>query len=189
MDYYIVPEHEIACEDSFPDGLSFFFEQVGGYGEVAEVEQVSRILQIDLSAFQEISFEEDEEYDDFVAELEEGEHPKVETSIIWHDTDKTIALIDAFLTKIETFPDYHKQVLHNPNQNKRLESFLQITTAEDEAEMVGQLQELINQPLFAYPPDYGYLSKGEIVEDLKNLRQTLICYKSSGVFRFKLLYM
>ncbi|MBO2011491.1 hypothetical protein [Hymenobacter negativus] len=186
MDYYIIPEEETTCEDSFPDGLSFFFEQVGGYGEAAEVEQVSRILQIDLSVFQEISFEEDEAYD--ADELDEDEQPE-EASIIWHDVDKVTAVVDSFLTKIEAFPDYHKQVLHNPNRNQDLESLLQITTIGDEAEMVRQFQELENQPLFAYPPDHGYLSQGKIVEDLKNLRQTLACYKSSGVSQFKLLYM
>lgn len=189
MDYYIIPEEETACEDSFPDGLSFFFEQLGGYGEAAEVEQVSRILQIDLSVFQEISFEEDEGYDEDADNLGGDEHPEGEASVIWHDTDKVTAVIDAFLAKIEAFPDYHEQVLHNPNRIQDLESMRQIAAIGDEAEMVRQFQEMENQPLFAYPSDYGYLSQGEIIEDLENLRQTLACYKSNGVSRFKLLYM
>ncbi|HEX8506108.1 MAG TPA: hypothetical protein VF630_12135, partial [Hymenobacter sp.] len=72
MDYYIIPEEETACEDSFPDGLSFFFEQVGGYGEAAEVEQVSRILQIDLSVFQETSLNEDAGFEDEDGAMYEG---------------------------------------------------------------------------------------------------------------------
>lgn len=185
MDYYIIPEEETACEDSFPDGLSFFFEQVGGYGEAAEVEQVSRILQIDLSVFQETSLNEDAGFEDEDGAMYEGN----EAEDIWHDTDAVAAVVDEFLTKIEESPDYYKQVLHNPNRNQDLESLLQITTIGDEAEMVRQFQELENQPLFSYPPDHGYLSQGKIVEDLKMLRQTLACYKSSGVSRFKLLYM
>ena len=185
MDYYIIPEEETTCEDCFPDGLSFFFEQVGGYGEAAEVEQVSRILQIDLSLFQEISFHEDAGFESENEVLYEGH----EAQDIWHNTDAVIAVVDALLAKIGAFPDYHEQVLHNPNYSKDLESSRQINTIGDEDEMVRQFQELENQPLFIYPPDYGYLSQGEIVEDLNTLKKTLNCYKSTGVARFKLMYM
>ena len=53
-DYYIFTDKETDCTDDFPEGLSNFFEQVGGFGDTAEAEQVSRILGIDLSIFQDV---------------------------------------------------------------------------------------------------------------------------------------
>lgn len=57
MNYYIVPNKQTNCENNFGNGLSFFFEQIGGYGEAAEVEQVSKILSIDLSVFQDVEYD------------------------------------------------------------------------------------------------------------------------------------
>ena len=180
MDYYIIPEKETACEDSFPEGLSFFFEQVGGYDEAAEVEQVSRILEIDLSVFQKLSFPE---------EGEDYEEADDEPLTIWHSSESVAALVANLLAKIEAFPDYYKQVLHNPDSKQDDESLKQLLAIGDEAGMSRQFEELQKKPLFMYPPDYGYLSQGSIVEDLKTLHQTLICYQSKGVTRFKLMYM
>ncbi len=56
MSYFIVPNSKTSCEGGFPDGLSFFFEQLEGYYETSEVSQVSEILDIDLSLFQNIDY-------------------------------------------------------------------------------------------------------------------------------------
>ena len=56
MSYEIIPDKQTRCVNDFGNGLSFFFEQVGGYEETAEVEQVSRILKIDLSVFQDVDY-------------------------------------------------------------------------------------------------------------------------------------
>ena len=181
MDYYIIPEEETACEDSFPEDLSFFFEQVGGYGEAAEVEQVSRILEIDLSVFQKLSFPEEDEY--YQEEADD------EPLTIWHSSESVAAIVANFLAKIEAFPDYYKQVLHNPDSKQDDESLKQLFAIGDEAGMSRQFEELQKKPLFIYPPDYGYLSEGSIVKDLKTLQQTLTCYQSNGVARFKFMYM
>ena len=181
MDYYIIPEEETTCENSFSEDLSFFFEQVGGYGEAAEVEQVSRILQIDLSVFQKVSSpEEDEDYEE-----EADEEP----STIWHSSESVAAVVANLLAKIESFPDYYKQVLHNPDSKQDDESLKQLFAIGDEVGMSQQFEALQKKPLFLYPPDYGYLSQGSIVEDLKKLQQTLMCYQSKGITRFKLMYM
>jgi hypothetical protein len=187
MDYYIIPEIEVNCEHEFPEGLSFFFEQVGGYEEYAEVSQVSKILQIDLSVFQEISYDDGEEYSDFFDEEEE----KIadDSATIWHSTVTAMLLIDDLLAKIAAFPDYHKQVLHNPTRRPALESLLQAATARDEEKLKQMLEEVESIRHSAYPPDYGYLSEERIVEDLKTLRKTLTCYEGSGASRFKLIYM
>ena len=62
MSYNLIPNKESKCENDFPGGLSFFFEQVEGYGETAEVEQVSRLLDIDLRIFQDIDYNYSEEH-------------------------------------------------------------------------------------------------------------------------------
>lgn len=188
MDYYIIPELEVNCQDEFPEGLSFFFEQVGGYEEYAEVSQVSKILQIDLSVFQEISYDDDENYGGPFDEDEEDESPEDSTTI-WHDTATVVLVIDNLLAKIAAFPDYYKQVLHNPNRKQDLNTLFQVTASGNEETIKLGLETLESKPLFGYPSDYGYLSKGELVEDLKILRKTLMCYEDNGVSRFKFMYM
>lgn len=186
MDYYIIPEIEVNCESEFPEGLSFFFEQVGGYEEYAEVSQVSKILQIDLSVFQEISYDDEEEYSTFLDEEKEATDV---SSTIWHSTVTTMHLIDDLLVRIAAFPTYYKQVLYNPARRSNLDSLLQVATVRDEERLKQELEELKSNRHFAYPPNYGYLSEGRIVEDLKILRNTLTCYERGGASRFKLIYM
>jgi hypothetical protein len=186
MDYYIIPEIETACQNDFPENLSFFFEQVGGYGEYAEVSQVSRILQVDLSVFQEISYDDGEYYG---GPIDEEEEAPEDLPVIWHDTITVVQIIDNLLAKIAAFPDYHKQVLHNPNRKQGLNSLFRITASGNEQEIMQGLEALESKPFFSYPADHGYLSGGEIVEDLNALRKTLMCYEGNGVSRFKFMYM
>jgi hypothetical protein len=187
MDYYIIPETETTCQNDFPDKLSFFFEQVGGYGDYAEVSQVSQILQIDLSVFQEISYDDGEYYDGPIEEDDE-EAPE-DSPVIWHNTATVVQIIDNLLAKIAAFPDYHKQVLHNPNRKQDLDALFKITASGDEEEIMRGLEALESKPLFSYPADHGYLSNGEIVEDINTLRKTLMCYEDNGVSKFKFMYM
>jgi hypothetical protein len=174
MDYYIVPNKQTNCKDDFGNGLSFFFEQVGGYGETAEVEQVSRILDIDLSLFQDVEYDpEDKE------ELERH----------WHSLDTFTSIVDTFIAKIKAQPEYHKKVVHNPNKQKQDDEFSKILYMQDSVKASKLLEELIKQPFYLYPPDYGYLSDGRILKDLQTLRKTLICYKKNGVTKVRLEYM
>jgi hypothetical protein len=173
MDYYIMPGGEAHCENEFPEGLSFFFEQVGGYDDYAEVSQVSQILQIDLSVFQEISYDENEEYYSPYGEDEEVEDAE-DSPAIWHDTAEVISLIDSLLAKIASFPAYYKQVIHGPARQQDAGHSLQTSHTK---------------LLPGYPPDYGYLSKGEVIKDLQTLRKTLACYEENGVFKCKFMYM
>jgi hypothetical protein len=175
MDYYIIPDEQTDCEDNFPESLSFFFEQVGGCGEYAEVEQVSRILQLDLSVFQELSYEDD---DDMPAELN------------WHDIDTFADLIDDFIARIKRQPEYYTQVLHNPNHYSELNDLQQsVLASTNSADYQKQLEEMQKRPLHKYPPDRGYLSEGLLGADLEVLQQTLQCYKSRGVAKIRLMYM
>jgi hypothetical protein len=174
MSYFIYPDRKTSCGNDFGEGLSFFFEQPGGYGETAEVEQVSRILQIDLSLFQDVD-----------SEPEEG----AERQERWHLLDRIAGVTDTFIRKLEAQPDYYRQVLHNPDRDRQLDEELRLWDMKDTAARDRRLEELRQQPLYYYPPDYGYLSQGRLLKDLKRLRQTLACYKGAGVEKIRLLYM
>ncbi|RPD49627.1 hypothetical protein DNI29_02165 [Hymenobacter sediminis] len=181
MDYYLIPDQETDCENEFPERLSNFFEQVGGYDEHAEVSQVSRILQIDLSIFQQVSWEDDG--------LEDGEGAD-EPSTIWHNLDTVTAVVDSFIAKIQQHPDYFTQVVHNPNRENDLNRLHHIlSNAPDEAAAIKDAEEVITQPFYLYPPDRGYLSQGGLREDLHTLRHTLQRYKNCGIARVQFLYM
>jgi hypothetical protein len=52
MDYYIKANKKNNCEDFFTEGLSNFFEQFPVSDFNSEVRQVSKILNINLDAFQ-----------------------------------------------------------------------------------------------------------------------------------------
>lgn len=140
MDYYISANIETDCSDNFPSGLSFFFEQVGGYGEKSMVSQVEQILDIDLSTFQKCDFMENEESD----------------STYWKDINEFESLIDLFLNKIDSSPQYYKEVKFHP--------------------------------MYGYPNDHGYLSEGRIVDELKELKSLLTCYRKAGATKIKLNY-
>lgn len=185
MDYFIIPDIQVECDDNFPEGLSFFFEQIGGYGEYAEVEQVSRILQIDLSVFQEISFESEGEYDEGNNESEVEE----ESHTTWHDVKLIVDIVNALLNKIDAFPDYYKQVIHSPNRKNDIQKLMQTISKGENENAVHQLETLQAHEFYNYPYDKDYLSKGKIVEDLIALRETLQCYQGKGVSKIKLLYM
>src|SRR5262245_53564802 len=88
-------DEEILKLSSFPHGLSFFFEQVGGYGERAEVSQVSRILNIDLDLFQNVDF---------------PENPN--SNKTWQTIDIIINKLNEFSQCIESNPQYFQKVSH-----------------------------------------------------------------------------
>ncbi len=65
MSYEIIPNKPTKCVNDFGEGLFFFFEQVVGYEETAEVEQVSKILDLDLSVFQDVEYDYDDKSIEF----------------------------------------------------------------------------------------------------------------------------
>lgn len=162
MDYYLIPNKHSNCPNDFGNGLSFFFEQVGGYGETAEVEQVSTILKINLSVFQDYNYD----YED--------------TNDIrnhWHEINSMSTLVDTFISRIVANPDYYKQVKHNPDVDKQWNEEKRIWNIADTAERNRQLDLLHKKPFYFYPPDYKYLSEGRLLADLRTFRNTLACYK------------
>ncbi len=175
MSYDIIPNKETKCTNDFGNGLSFFFEQVGGYGETAEVEQVSRIFKLDLSVFQDIDYD----YEDN-ADIQKH----------WHDINTFLSIVETFINNINLNPEYYNQVHHNPaDRNKQLDEESKLWELSDTLERDRKLEALRQQPFYYYPPDYGYLSNGRLLKDLNTLKSTLDCYKKSGVTKIRLTYM
>jgi len=173
MSYDIIPNKKTACTNQFPGGLSFFFEQVGGYGEHAEVEQVSRILKIDLSIFQDIDYNYEDSSD-------------VERH--WHNIDTIANVIDSFISKISSNPYYYTHVKHNPNRAKQLDEEEKLMHLIDTAQLNSRLEQLRNQPLYYYPPDLGFLSNRRLSKDLSTLKTILNCFKKDGVTKVRFEY-
>lgn len=175
MNYHIIPNKQTRCPNDFGNGLSFFFEQVGGYEEKAEVEQVSKILKLDLSVFQDIDYN----YED-----------KSDIEKHWHAIETVSSLVDTFILKIIAQPDYYKEVHHNPaDRNKQIDEESRLWQLTDTVERDRLLNALHQQPFYYYPPDYGYLSEGKLLKDLHTFKKTLECYKKNGVTAIRFEYM
>jgi hypothetical protein len=175
MNYEIIPNKETKCTNGFGNGLSFFFEQVGGYGETAEVEQVSKILKIDLSIFQDVDYN----YDD-----------KIDITQHWHDLDSLIIIVDTLLNKIASEPEYYKQVHHNPiDINKQVDEESNLWKITDSIEREKKIKAFRQKPFYYYPNDRGYLSQGRLVKDLQILKGTLDCYKKNRVTKIRFEYV
>ncbi|WP_157887199.1 hypothetical protein [Hymenobacter sp. PAMC 26628] len=139
MDYYISPNTEVKCENEFPERLSQFFEQIGGYGEFAEATQISKILDIDLSIFQDIDYDV---------------HDKSEDTAHWHTVDEYLSTIENFINKLTERPTYYTQVLHGatPDNSSIANQVLRIATLHNESEAAKQWVELV-------PSQGNYLHK------------------------------
>ena len=175
MDYYISPDRETSCEDDFPSGLSYFFEALRGYDEKSAVAQVEELLSIDLSTFQEYS------YDTWNDEDGEGEVIK------WKDLNAFQQKVQEFLQKIQDNPNYYKAIKYNPVQPPMLLFLLTFTKEEREAQLKAE-QEYESHPMYGYPHDDGYLSTQQIIADLEALNTLLACYRKAGVEEIHLKY-
>jgi hypothetical protein len=148
MDYYIMPKEEVQCANEFPEKLSQFFEQVGGYYESAAASQVSKILAIYLSIFQDIDYDVNEEE---------------EEELHWYSIDEYLLIINGLLDKIKQNPAYYEQVCYEAEQSSShfVSELKQIALLQNEQEENWGI--LKNKCERRYPPDYGYLSSGQII--------------------------
>jgi hypothetical protein len=169
MDYSIYADRDTKCEDDFPEGLSFFFEQYGGYVEYSEVGQVSALLKINLSGFQHYDYGADDEQ-------EEKQY--------WQDIGAFRAKVSEFIHKIEQKPDYYKAVKHGQHPSASWKQMVQAMQEGDEA----IYNEVATSEANLYPPDYEYLSSGSLKKDLLRLKGILECFKKAGVQKIKLMY-
>lgn len=169
MDYTIFADKETQCEDDFPDDLSFFFEQYGGYEEYSEVGQVSTLLKIDLSCFQNYDY---------------GTEDASEEKQYWQDIGLFTAKVVELIRKIEQNPDYYKAVKHGQRSSASWKQVVQAIQQGDQA----KYKEIATNQANLYPPDHGYLSSGRLKEDLQRLKAILDCFKKAGVKKIKLMY-
>jgi hypothetical protein len=121
MSYFIFPNKKTSCKDNFPDRLSFFFEQLDGYDDKAEVAQVCKILHIDLSVFQDLDYNPEDQAD-------ADKHS--------HDIVSFTAIVDSLIEKIKTQPDYYKKVIHILDAQKQREEMSRLIYRTDTAKYV-----------------------------------------------------
>lgn len=173
MRYLIKPDKHTNCEGHFPLELSFFFEQMNGYGDKSEVAQVAGLLNIDVSAFKQHQY---------------GTSSVDEEVNMWEDVDAFTGQISSFITKLILEPDYFRSVRYNVNQRKQDEQLVTLGIS-DSGKFLELLEEFQAQPDYGYPSDYGYLSSGRILKDLTDLKNLLVCYKKNGVKKVKVYFM
>jgi hypothetical protein len=173
MRYLIKPDKHTSCEGQFPLELSFFFEQMDGYGDKSEVAQVAALLNTDLSGFKRRHY---------------GTSTVDEEVRMWEDVDSFTELISSFITKLILKPDYYKSVRYNVNQRKQDEQLVTLGIS-DSGKFLELLEEFQSLPDYGYPSDYGYLSSGRILKDLADLKNLLLCYKKNGVKKVKVYFM
>ena len=174
MNYFIIAEKETDCNLSFPDQLSSFFEQIGGFEEKSEVVQTSQILGIDLSAFQNFDYE--------------GSEPDEEKKF-WTDCNLFLSITKEFIDKIEAHPTFHEKVKHDSDMEKRGEQMNRIFNSTSPESIIGFLQEQQKDEQYGFPPDHGYLKEGRLLNDLRAFQKTVECLMGAGHQKMKLLYM
>lgn len=173
MRYLLKPDKHTSCEGQFPYELSFFFEQMSGYGNKSEAIQVSELLDIDFSVF--------EGAQKAIESIEEEIN-------MWKDIEDFTDLVTTLLTKLILKPDYHTYIRHNENQRRQDEQLVTLGI-KDSSKFLELLEKFQAEPDYGYPSDYGYLSSGRIMKDLSDLKNLLHCYKKNGVKKVKLYFM
>jgi hypothetical protein len=168
MTYFIEPNIKTPCHDHFPEGLSQFFEQWGGYENKSEVAQVEKILNINLTVFQKY------DYIDTTGKLTRH----------WKNIETLDDLLSKLLLKIKANPQFYTQVKHNPIS---VEYFIPIDSAK-EARMNERQRAHDDNPMSDYPDDFGYLKSAHFQNDIKELRALLHCYRRAGATKVALAY-
>ena len=168
MDYYIEANVKTPCKDDFPSGLSFFFEQVGGYEEKSMASQVEKILKIDLSTFQEYDYED-----------------STMPNKYWKNINVFEKTIDDLLFKIKANPNYFKKVKYNPVY----EDYVYSSDKKDMEKNLQKMKEYEKNPLHEYPYNNGYLNSNKFAAELNQLKSLLKCYRKHGATKIKLSYM
>lgn len=177
MNYFIQSDRETNCKENFGNTLSFFFEQIGGYGETAEVIQVEKILNIDLSLFQKVS------------SGSETEFGNVKTIENWISIDTLRNLVELFLNKIDQNKEFYKKIIHNENIDKIRIEIERINKITDREKWASEMKKLEENPTYFYPPNSHYFENGQFTNELNNLLETLNCFKKNNVEKVQLIYM
>ncbi|MDQ3108285.1 MAG: hypothetical protein M3R17_00175 [Bacteroidota bacterium] len=168
--YFIFCDDENKESFTFPGGLSFFFEQYGGFDNQSEVAQLSVLLQIDLSVFQQYDVPESDE-------------------VTWHEISVVKNKMEEFIAKLKSAPSVFQSIKYGSESSQFPNELMQAGQARD----VKRLQELIrqmqNDPQATYPLNRGYIESGNLINDLTALDAKLKESEQDGVKKIKFLYM
>lgn len=99
MDYYLYSDLATDTDHDFPSGLSYFFEQLGGYGVQSMVAQTSKLLKIDLGLFQKVS------------------HPEEPGLDIIHPIEAIQKVVTAFIARVHANPNFIEKIRFGPAGN------------------------------------------------------------------------
>ncbi|KFF03602.1 hypothetical protein [Chryseobacterium luteum] len=176
LDYSIEPKTEESEYFNFPEVLSYFFEQIGGYEEQSIVSQVEKILNIDLSIFQKTYHPEMEfELEDYDEEFKNGLDPDG----YWIKTELLIDKTSELQNKIRDNKNYFDHLIFNPNN--------------DINKMVNmQYEEVIKyqkeNSLSLYPINKGIITDQNLQESIEELHTTLLDIKKQDIEEIRLVY-
>jgi len=190
MSFLIIAENEkhVCDGDYFPDGLTWFFERVGKYGNDSKFIQVQTLFNINLDIFNTEKYKYDNEG-----------YPIHN----WIEIDSVVKTIDTLIERINSNPDYSKKIIYDTLYNSKEEwrlkfdCFLEMMNKKQLEKEQGLItkEELSNFFMNNMPPESGlplkndYLKNGEFIADLIELKRVLKCYKKNGVNKISLIYV
>ncbi len=149
----------------FPESLSYFFEQVGGYGEKSIVAQIETILNIDFTIFQK-TYHPEMEFDE-------------KSNYFWIDIEELLNKLIEFKSKMETNQSYFSKVILNPKDDRRKYVSLKY---EDIVKYE------MENPLSLYPIDNGIITEKVLMDSTIKLIKTLKELKARGESQIRLVY-
>lgn len=181
MYYSIEPktEDEYAEYADFPEMLSYFFEQIGGYGDTSVVSQLEKILNIDLTIFQKTYHPEMEmDFEEFDSEfLDEYKNTEFNPDDYWISIDVLIEKLNEFKQKIDDNSQYFSEIIFSPKDETDIILKMAIPDWFQKA-ISDTLNNQEDNPLAMYPENNGIItdkilksSISELIETLKNLKK------------------
>ncbi|MET3539257.1 hypothetical protein ABID34_004359 [Chryseobacterium limigenitum] len=184
MDYSIEPktEDEYAEYADFPEMLSYFFEQIGGYGDTSVVSQLEKILNIDLSIFQKTYHPEiGMDFEEFESEfLDEYKNTEFKPDDYWISIDILIGKLNEFKQKIDNNSQYFSEIIFSPNGE---------TSKMLKMDILDMLRYQEENPLTIYPENNGIITDENLKSSISELIITLENLKKENIEEVRLHYV
>ena len=156
MSYSLETNKGTYCKLDFPQSLSYFLEAYGGWGENSEVAQTGKILNLDLSYFQNTYSPEQSLY--YEGLEEDGEIKNAEKAFkeyekkSWQNLDSIQISLNLFISAINSNPKFYTQIRYSKLTEKD-----KLTFSEVNDKMIGEYLE-------NYLQEYAKLMKVEIMD-------------------------
>lgn len=169
MSIFIYTDASELDEGTFPIQLTEFLEQYSSYEEKSEVAQTAQLLEIELSPL--LRFD------------------KLESETrTWHELGEIKNLVDTFLEKVNTSPEFYTQVKYGEGPEMDLEKLMEKAAQKDVEGMMELVMQMQEKPASGFPPDTGYLSSGFLAQDLETLAGQLARIEKDGAKKIRLVY-